>query len=124
MSALISINFAGGSATANYVTVVLSNCTVSPGANQGATVAMASALTNITVTANEVSIATAQNARYNGTLSLAIGWSSGQRPAVTLNNLEKDGQSPATITWPTTNGPATQILTPGSAMPLSGIVGS
>lgn len=122
MSARITINFAGGTATANLVEVSLSNCSVSLSQDYGAAVAMASALTNITVLAAQVTIATAYNAQFNGTLQMPIGWTAGQLPSVTLNNLQNPSGSPATVTWPTATIPQTQVLSPGVAMPLTNIV--
>jgi hypothetical protein len=122
MSADISINFAGATAKSNSVGVVLAGCTVSPSADGGVTVAMASALTNITIVSNLVTIATALNAQFSGSLAMAIGWTSEQQPSVTLNNLQNPTDSPATVTWPTASAPQIQILTPGNPMPLTGIV--
>lgn len=123
MSALITINFAGGAATSTSVDVVLSNCTVATSMDAGVSVAMASALTNITVVSGQVTIATATGAQFNGSIVIAIDWSSGPAPAVTLNNLN-NATRPATVTWPTEAGPETQILTPGDPMMLAGIVNS
>ncbi|HXC55140.1 MAG TPA: hypothetical protein VNU97_07590 [Rhizomicrobium sp.] len=123
MTASITINFANGVAASNTVDVMLTNCTVSAGLNSGVTVAMASALTNVTVTSTQVAVATALNAQFNGSVTIAIGWTSGQQPEVTLNNL-LNNSGPATVTWPTASGPQTQILTPGDPMALAGIVDS
>ncbi|MGK6319616.1 hypothetical protein [Sphingomonas sp. DT-204] len=124
MSALITINFAGGSATSPGVEVVLTDCQVAPGANSGVTVAMASALTNITVVAAQIVISTAVGGQFNGSIAIPISWDSGQTPSVTLNNLHNSAGSPAMVTWPTKAGPETQILSPGDPMSLSGIVSS
>jgi hypothetical protein len=123
MNATITINFANATATGNNVSLALNGCSVSPGANAGVSVAMASALTNINILAGQVEIATAFNAQFNGSMSIAIGWQDGQQPEVTLNNLE-NSKSPATVTWPTESGPETQILSPGDPMILTGIAGS
>ncbi|MGK6355771.1 hypothetical protein ACMGDH_11180 [Sphingomonas sp. DT-207] len=123
MSALITINFADGTATSTGVEVVLANCEVAPGPDYGVSVAMASALTNITVLSTQVIVSTATGAMFNGSLAIQISWGSGQ-PTVTLNNLRNGASSPALVTWPTAQGPQTQILSPGDAMPLSGIVNS
>ena len=124
MSAVIVINFAGGTATGNTVVVALSGCTVSPSLNAGATVAMASALTNVTVLSSQVEIATGLHAQFNGSLSLSIAWASGAVPAITLNNLASADGNPATVMWPTATGQQTQILSPGNPTTLSGIVSS
>ena len=122
MSALITINFADGAATSSNVFVLLADCTVAPGPSAGVVVAMASALTNVSVTNAQVAIATANGARFNGSVAIAVGWASGQEPGVTLNNLQNGSEGQATVTWPTATGPQTQILTPGDPMVLSGIV--
>ncbi|HEY4940852.1 MAG TPA: hypothetical protein VII56_05445 [Rhizomicrobium sp.] len=124
MSANVTINFASGSATSSTVEVMLSGCTISPSAVAGASVSMASALTNISVFAGQVMIATAYNAQFNGSLTMAIGWTSGQQPSVTLNNISNPSNSPATVMWPTANGPQIQILSPGNPLTLNGIVSS
>ena len=124
MSAVIVINFAGGTATGNSIIVALSNCTVSPGPNAGVTVAMASALTNVTVLSSQVEIATGLDAQFNGSLSLSIAWASGAVPAITLNNLASADSNPATVMWPTATGRQTQILSPGNPTTLTGIVSS
>lgn len=121
MSANITINFADGTATSSVVSIALSDCSISPGAESGVSVAMASALTNVTATAAEVAIATALDAKFSGSAQIAIGWAGGQVPAVTLNNLRND-TTPATVTWPTASGPQAQILTPGDSVQLAGIV--
>jgi hypothetical protein len=124
MSASITINFAGGTATSTGVEVALANCQVAPGSEYGVSVAMASALTNITVLSNQVTISTATDALFNGSLSIQISWGSGPEPGVTLNNLHNNTSSPAMVTWPTKDGPQTQILSPGDPITLSGIVNS
>ena len=123
MSAQITINFGGGTATSSRVAIVQTDATISPNPQTGVSVAMASALTNITVLSNQVAIATALNAAFDGSLTLSIAWSSGD-PAVTLDNLQSSANSPATATWPTAAGPQTQILTPGNPLTLSGLVSS
>ncbi|MGH6616991.1 hypothetical protein [Sphingomonas sp.] len=124
MTALITINFANGTAASNGVDVLLTNCQVAPGADYGVVVAMASALTNISVFNSQVVISTATSALFNGSLTIQISWKSGAEPSVTLNNLHNSGGSPATVSWPTESGPQTQILSPGDPQTLSGIVNS
>lgn len=121
MSALVTINFAGGSATSPGVEVVLTDCEVALGANAGVTVAMASALTNIAIVSGQVVISTAVGGQFNGSVAIQISWGSGRTPSVTLNNLH-GGSSPAMVTWPTAVGPQTQILGLGGPISLSGIV--
>jgi hypothetical protein len=123
MSALITINFAGGTATSPGVEVVLTDCQVAPGVNSGVTVAMASALTNISVVGGQIVISTAVGGQFNGSVAIQISWGSGKTPSVTLNNLHNSASSPATVSWPTAIGPQTQILAPGDPISLSGIVG-
>lgn len=124
MSALITINFAGGTAASNNVFVILTDCTVAPSAQNGVVVAMASGLTNISILSGQVSIATATGGKFDGSVAIEIDWSTGSQPMVTLNNLQNGTSNPATVTWPTAGGPETQILTPGDPMPLTGIVSS
>jgi hypothetical protein len=124
MSATITVNFAGGTATNPGVDVVLGSCAVAPSMQNGVSVAMASALTNISVTSGQVAIATAVGAQFNGSARLTISWTQGAQPTVTLNNLKNDSGSPALVTWPTSSGPQTQILSPGDPMALAGIVNS
>jgi len=122
MSALIKIDFAGGTAASNNVFVALTNCTVAPSAQNGVVVAMASALTNISVLSGQVMIATATGAQFNGSVAIAISWVAKDQPTVTLNNLQNGVNNPATVTWPTSGGQETQILSPGDPMVLTGIV--
>jgi hypothetical protein len=122
MSASISINFANAIAVSNSVTIVFQDATVSPGLQNGVAVAMASALTNVTVLSGEVMFATATSAQFNGSIAIAIAWTDGHTPTVTLNNLQNSGSNHAMVTWPTSAGPQTQILTPGDPMPLTGII--
>lgn len=124
MSALITINFAGGTAASNNVFVILTNCAVAPGAQSGVVVAMASGLTNISIFAGQVGIATATGGKFDGSVAIEISWSAGSQPIVTLNNLQNSTTNPATVTWPTAGGPETQILSPGDPMVLTGIVDS
>lgn len=121
MSASVMINFAGGSATSPGVEMVLSDGEIVLGANAGVTVAMASALTNITITGTQIVISTAVGGQFNGSVAIQVSWDSGRTPSLTLNNLQY-GTSPATVTWPTAGGPQTQILGPGFPISLSGIV--
>jgi hypothetical protein len=79
-------------------------------------------ITNISILGGGLSIATALGGMFDGSLTLALQWT-GQDPALTLDNLAPTHGSPATITWPTATRPETQILTPGTPMVLSGIVG-
>lgn len=122
MSALVTINFAGGSATSPGVEVLLADCAVAPGADAGVTVAMASALTNIAITSAQIVIATAVGAQFNGSVAIQIAWHSGQTPRLTLNNLQIGTDGPATVTWPTPVGPQTQLLVSGNPLLLSDIV--
>ncbi len=122
MSASVMINFAGGSATSPGVEVVLSDCEVALGANAGVTVAMASALTNITITGAQIVISTAVGGQFNGSIAIQISWGSGRTPSLTLNNLQHGAGSPATVTWPTAIGPQTQILGLGFPISLAGIL--
>lgn len=121
MSASVMVNFAGGSATSPDVELVLTDCELTLGANAGVTVAMASALTNITITGTQIAISTAVGGQFNGSVAIQVSWGSGRTPSLTLNNLHGAG-SPATVTWPTSIGPQTQILGPGFPMSLVGIV--
>ncbi|OWJ63607.1 hypothetical protein [Inquilinus limosus] len=122
MSALIRIDFAGGTATSGNVSVVLTDCTVAPSAQNGVVVAMASALTNISVLSDQVTIATTTGAQFNGSVAIAISWVEGGQPSVALDNLQIGGGNPATVTWSTSGGPETQILASGDPLALVGIV--
>jgi type 1 fimbria pilin len=117
MSANITIDF-GGAATSVPVELVLSNCAISVGPQQGVSIKMSSAY--ISVVANQVSIGTMIGAQLNGWVEVAIDWAAPLWPAVTLDNLE----GPATVTWPTASGPQTRNLTPGNPTELTGIAGS
>lgn len=124
MNASITINLAGGTATSNNVFVELANSAVAPGSSDGVVVAMASALTNVSVFSAEITVATASGAQFSGSIAIPISWTSSETPTVTLNNLLNPTGSPATVTWPTENGPEVQILSPGDPLVLSGIVSS
>ena len=121
MSALVTINFAGGSATAPGVELVLTDCEVALGASAGVAVAMASALTNITIVSGRVVISTAVGGQFNGSIAIQISWGSGRTPSLTLNNLQNGTGGPPMVTWPTAVGPQTQILGSGFPRALSGI---
>lgn len=122
MSAIVTINFAGGSATSPGVEVVLTDCEIAPGTNAGVTVAMASALTNIAITSSQIMISTAVGSQFSGSVAIQISWDSGRMPVLTLSNLQTSTKGPATVTWPTAAGLQTQILVSGDPLSLPGII--
>jgi hypothetical protein len=124
VNAAVTINFAGGTASTDLVQVLVEHAQVALGLNEGVATGIDFAFTNISICPGAVSFATAAGGTFDGTLTLALQWS-GQNPAIMLNNLVPAPHgNPATITWPTTQGQETQILTPGTPLTLSGITGS
>ena len=122
MSAEITIFFAGGSATGERVSILVTQGSVQLAGNAGLIVELKSGFANVSATSSEVAFATSAGAKFAGTLALVIEWQTQEVPAVTLNNLSNAANMPTKVTWPTKEGPQTQILTPGNPMPLSGIV--
>jgi hypothetical protein len=103
---------------------MLANCAIAPGPAKGVVLAMVSALANISVFRNQVTVATAVGAQFNGSIAIAVDWISAETPAVTLNNLQNGANSPATVIWPTSTGSEIQIFNPGDPMVLAGIINS
>ncbi|MDF2385708.1 hypothetical protein JMG10_29855 [Nostoc ellipsosporum NOK] len=121
MDAQVTINFAGGVASTNLVQVILGQAVLALESVRGA-LADVMGFTNMTVHPAQVTFATPSGGAFVGTLALTLSWN-GEDPTVTLDNLVPSAHGgPATITWPTANGPETQILTTGNALTLSGIV--
>ncbi|HEX8380452.1 MAG TPA: hypothetical protein VF619_07885 [Allosphingosinicella sp.] len=127
MSATITVDFAGGSAAATEISVVLANARFVLDLNQATALTArsgprGSGPTNLSAQSGRVSIASGIGARLDATLALTIEWQPPDTPEITLNNMENPPNSPATVTWPTSGGPATQILAPGNPLPLNGLV--
>ncbi|WP_137861335.1 MULTISPECIES: hypothetical protein [unclassified Sphingomonas] len=122
MDAQVTINFAGGVASTNLVQVMLGQAVLALESLRGASASVVG-FTNMTVYAERVTFATQSGGVFDGSLSLVLSWHGGD-PSVTLDNLvpAPSHGNPATITWPTGSGQETQILTPGNALTLSGIV--
>jgi len=112
VDAQVTINFAGGVASTNLVQVILGQAGLALESGRGAPAAVVG-LTNTTVH---------RGGAFVGTLALTLSWS-GEDPTVTLDNLVPAAHGgPATVSWPTATGLETQVLTPGNALTLSGIV--
>jgi hypothetical protein len=127
MSAAITVDLAGGTATATEVSIVLANAQIVLDLDQAMALtarsgSKGSGPTNLSVQSGQVSIAAGIGARLDAQLVLNIDWQPGEFPEITLNNLENPQASPATATWPTSGGLSTQILTPGNPLFLSGLV--
>lgn len=119
----MTIDFGGGAASTSLVQLFVQHAALALDFNQGVAANIAGGVTNLSILPGGLSIATTPGAAFSGTLALVLQWT-GQDPAVTLNNLALATHgNPATITWPTANGQETQILTPGTPLTLSGIVG-
>lgn len=124
MIAAVTINFAGGAASASLVQIVVERGEFALGLNDGLATGSGCAFPNISIGSCSLSFATASGGIFDGTLTLGLQWS-GPHPAILLSNLDPSPHgNPATITWPTAQGPETQILTPGTPLTLSGIAGS
>lgn len=123
MEAAVTIDLAGGVASASLVRILVQGAAVALGPDEGVTGNIAGGITNISILSGGLSIATAPSAAFGGTVTLALQWT-GPAPAVTLDNLAPAPHGePATIRWPTASGQETQILTPGTPLTLSGITG-
>lgn len=123
MDALVTIDFAGGVASTSLVQLFLSQAQLSLSTNRGVSTTVVD-FPNLAVGAEQVAVATQSGGVFNGTIALQLAWTGDALPVVTLNNLVVGPHgNPATITWPTAQGPQTQILTPGNPLTLSGIVG-
>jgi hypothetical protein len=119
MAALIIIEFANTIADPNSATVVLGDCIIAPGPQNGVMVA-ASRFTRIAVLSGSVSIGTGISSFFEGNMELLIDWASGARPSVTFHSVNESAG--ASVSWPTATGQSSQKLIPGSLVMLSGIV--
>lgn len=122
MSALVTINFGGGSAMTNLVLIEVGQGEIALQQPDGLTALISSGVTNIGAGSQTVTFATGLKAEFVGTLAVVIQWTPPQEPSITLNNLANGIESPATVSWPTATVPQTQQLTPGQPLTLSGIV--
>ena len=121
MDAQVTINFAGGVASTNLVQVILGQAVLALESVRGA-LADVVGFTNMTVHPGQVTFAAPTGGAFVWTLALTLSWS-GEDPTVTLDNLVPAAHGgPATVSWPTATGLETQVLTPGNALTLSGIV--
>jgi hypothetical protein len=123
MSATITVNFGAQTQSVSAATVALGNATVSLSPEGGVSCAFSTALNNFWVWSNYVMFGSEGGAQFTGSVSIGIVWASGATPTVTISSLTTAG-APAMVTWPTASGPATQVLTPNTPMPLNGIVSS
>lgn len=123
MDAPIMIDFAGGTAATSPVRVVPVDASFVLQAN-AQTVAAIAGFTSIAILPDGISFATAVGGVFEGTLTMVLQWS-GADPQIALDNLVPGAHGgPATISWPTPTGEETQILSPGTPLTLTGIVGS
>jgi hypothetical protein len=124
VSAVITFDFGGGSATTNRVFIVLQQGDFVLLKNTALAAAISSGMTNLSVISDQIWISAGIGSELQGTLAAPIDWSSPQVPEVILNNLSNSANSPATVSWPTAAGVQTQRLTPGDPLELTGIIAS
>jgi hypothetical protein len=119
MSAVITFNFAGGSATAERVVIFVQQGQFVLLGNSGFITTLNSAPTSILVVSAQIVIGTEIGKELQGTIAVAIDWSPQNAPVVILANM-----SNASVTWPTASGPQYMTLVSGEALQLNGIVAS
>lgn len=115
----ITLSLTDGSAATNLVGFTLANASFALNQTTAWQFNLPSGVTNVVLLQGQVYIATGIGAQMNGTLTMAIqpDGNSQHVPSFTLNNIIATS---AELTWPTADGPVTQTLTPGEAMPMAG----
>src|SRR4026209_163783 len=100
MSAQVTIDIAGGSATGERVSILVTQGSILLDMESGLDVNLSSGFANMSATSGEVAFATSAGAKFGRTLAFVIEWQAQQIPAVTLNNLSIAQNAPAKVTWP------------------------
>lgn len=116
----VVISLTGATATTSSVTVNLMNNTgnYTLASNQGIVVAGSFSFSTLSVTTHSVKFGVAPQSSFEGSISLdVVPTPSTNTPVIEINNITVDT---ATVTYPTEDGPVTQVLTPGQPMPLTG----
>lgn len=122
MYALVTIDFAGGVAMNNLVQIQVGEALIALEASRGVSTTVV-AFPNLSVSGEEVGVATVSGGVFEGTLALVLSCDGQTDPVVTLKNLVPGpGGNPTTITWPCATMPQTQVLMPDNPLTLSGIV--
>ena len=118
----VTVTFTGATATTNSVKIALveNSAHYVLAASQGVSVNGTFTFTSLSITQNAVQFGVTPSATFNGTIVLDVAPNQpGGLPSILVSNLNVDT---ATVTYPTNEGPETQVLTPGQELTLSGFV--
>uniref|UniRef100_B0T4K3 Uncharacterized protein n=1 Tax=Caulobacter sp. (strain K31) TaxID=366602 RepID=B0T4K3_CAUSK len=118
----VVVTFTGAVATTNSVKVGLveNSAHYTLASSQGVAVNGTFTFNTLSVTQNAVLFGVAAGATFTGTITLDVTPNQPNgTPVILVSNLTVDS---ATVTYPTNDGPETQVLTPGQELTLSGFV--
>lgn len=118
----VVVTFTGAVATTNSVKVGLveNSAHYTLASSQGVAVNGTFTFNTLSITQNAVLFGVAAGATFTGTVTLDVTPNQPNgTPVILVSNLTVDS---ATVTYPTNDGPETQVLTPGQELTLSGFV--
>lgn len=118
----VVVTLTGATATTNSVKIALVENSAHYGlaAAQGVQINGTFAFNTLSITQNAVQFGVSPGASFTGAVTLnVIPNAPSGAPSILVSNLDVDS---ATVTYPTNDGPETQMLTPGQELTLSGFV--
>jgi len=118
----VVVTFTGATATTNSVKIGLveNSAHYTLASSQGVSVNGTFTFNTLSITQNAVVFGVSPGAAFTGTLTLdVVPNAANVPPSLLVSNLNVDS---ATVTYPTNDGPETQVLTPGQELTLSGFV--
>ncbi len=118
----VVVTFTGAVATTNSVKIGLvdNSAHYTLAASQGVAVNGAFTFSSLSITQNAVLFGVGAGATFTGTVTLDVTPNQPNgTPVLLVSNLTVDS---ASVTYPTNDGPETQVLSPGQELTLSGFV--
>lgn len=118
----VVVTFTGAVATTTSVKVGLvdNSAHYTLAASQGVAVSGTFTFNSLSITQNAVQFGVGAGATFTGTITLDVTPNQPNgTPVILVSNLTVDS---ATVTYPTNDGPETQVLTPGQELTLAGFV--
>jgi hypothetical protein len=118
-AANIVFTFSSAEPTSNSIQMRLLGSNFSIGRYTGLSFSISTPISSFEATSTTLYMGLFSGTTFTGTVTDLIQFQPGASPAVEVTNFT----GTVSVSWPTNDGPETQILTPGEPLALSGVVG-
>lgn len=114
----ITINYQNVTLTSSSAQISVSQGSFGLETSGGLSISGTAGFDALYVTSSVVNFASQSGAMFNAAVSVMVAANSGSDPVITATNFSGN----VTVSWPTSNGPQIQMLSPGNPITLSGFV--